>query len=301
MRWAPACIVVVAVLGCRSSTSSESQRITPEAQAPPAKISQRRRQTLDLPGDGNGAVWDAAASTLYVTDDTHNRLVAWTGDTTLAAAGAFPAADRPGLDGLVRLPDQRFVATSFGFGTHGAVFVLAADGAHAVPNLDPKRRRIGLAQAPSGALYVGYFVVEPGSKHTGGIARLDLAGGETDFVAGDLKKPVGLVATDTTLYVADQDQLAIYAYALPDPGPPTVIAKDLPSADHLTRLPNGDLVTGGKKGAVYRVSLDGRVTTIADGYEHVRGTAYDAAQKRLFVVEHSASSSRHKLHILTLE
>ncbi len=130
-------------------------------------------------------------------------------------------------------------------------------------------------------------------------ARLDVDGGETD-IASDLEKPVGIAASDKMIYVADQERGQIIGYPLADLAHPVVVARDLPSADLLTLLPNGDLVTGGKRGAVYRVTPAGAVTTIASGFEHVRGTAYDADAHKLYVVDHSVVSSRHQLHVVEL-
>jgi hypothetical protein len=73
----------------------------------------------------------------------------------------------------------------------------------------------------------------------------------------------------------------------------------LPSVDLLTALPDGSLVTGGRTGVVTRIAPDGTQSQIASGFEQVRGTAYDAAGHRLFVVEHS-KSGHHILHVLPL-
>jgi DNA-binding beta-propeller fold protein YncE len=189
------------------------------------------------------------------------------------------------------------VVTSFGFGKDGAVLVIAPGHvAVAVPALDPARRRIGLAAAPDGTLYDTYFVVGEG-KHRGGLARLDLATGETDVPAGTLAKPVGVAIRDGVIYVSDQEQGAVYAIRGDEAKP---VATGLPSADLLTVLPDGALVTGGKTGVVSRIGLDGEITTLASGFEQVRGTAYDPVGKRLFVVEHSKATSKHKLHIVQL-
>jgi sugar lactone lactonase YvrE len=291
MRW-----LFLLAIACSSSSGATERRDPP---APPPRDLSPAHLTIDLPGDGNGVVWDARSSTLYLTDDTHDQLVAWTDAGGFAPVGGFPAATKVGLGALVRIADGRFVTTSFGFGTDGAVYTLEDRTAATVPNLEPARRRIGLARAPDDKLYVAYFVVQPGSKHRGAVARLELSGAETDLEIPGLAKPVGLAATDKLLYIADQERAAIVAYAF-ETGAVTTVASELPSADLLTLLPNGDLVTGGKKGAVYRVGKTGAVATIASGFEQVRGTAYDPAKKRLFVIEHSVVTSHHKLHVLPL-
>jgi sugar lactone lactonase YvrE len=284
--------VAMLAIGCSGSSASTDPRPPPE----PPKLAAPSGRVVELPGDGNGAYWDAPSSTLYVTDDTHGQLVAWTDAKGISVVGSFGVTGRLGLGALVRLDDGTFVTPSFGFGTDGNVLTYR-DTAGSVPNLDRARRRIGLARTPAGALYVAYFIVEPGSKHRGGVAKLELSGSETDLAIPGLGKPVGLAANASTLYIADQESSSVLAYAF-DGGQVTTVASGLPSADLLTLLPNGDLVTGGKKGAVYRIAKSGVVSTIASGFEQARGTAYDPAGKRLFVVEHSASTSKHRLHVI---
>jgi sugar lactone lactonase YvrE len=284
--------LVVFAFGCTGSSASTDPRPQVESARPVAHPG----RVVELPGDGNGVYWHASSSTLYVTDDTHGQLVAWTEANGVAVVGSFGVTGRRGFGALVRLDDGTFVTPSFGFGSDGAVLTYR-DAAGSVPNLDRARRRIGLARTPAGALYVAYFIVEPGSKHRGGVAKLEPSGSETDLAIPGLGKPVGLAADASTLYIADQETATVLAYAV-DGGKVSTVATGLPSADLLTLLPNGDLVTGGKKGGVYRIAKSGTVSTIASGFEQVRGTAYDAAGKRLFVVEHSASSSRHRLHVV---
>ena len=101
----------------------------------------------------------------------------------------------------------------------------------------------------------------------------------------------------TTLYVSDQEQGAVLAYDLATKAV-TTFASKLPSADMLAVLPNGDLVTGGKKGEVYRIAAGGKVTTIASGFDQVRGTAFDPKTKRLFVIEHG--QGKHLLQVVQL-
>ena len=289
--------IALLAAACSSKPAPEAHaQVEPHRPAPPGRA-------VDLPGDSNGAYWDASTRSLYIVDDTFDQLVRWTDAEGFRAIGAFPPATKVSLGGLVRA-GAGFVTTSFGFGDDGGAYMLAPGvPSPAIDNLAPERRRIGLASGPDGAIYEAFFVVH-GHDHAGGVARLDLAGGETDVISTGLRKPVGVAVTATTLYVSDQEQDAIFAYPLAadgSVGAPTTIARDLPSADLLTALPGGDLVTGGKHGAVYRITPAGKVSTIADGFEQVRGTAYDPAGKRLFVIEHSAATSRHKLHIVALD
>lgn len=291
-------LLPLAVCACTGSHTAVDHHEARPAPRPDEAVA--GRSAVDLPGDANGIYWDAAKRTLYVTDDTHDQIAAWTDAGGFRAIGSLPAAPKVGLGGLVELSDGRFVTTSFGFGTEGGVFTLADGKPAVVSGLDPARRRIGLAVDRDGVLYDAYFVVHPGSKHAGGIARLDLAGHETDLALPDLVKPVGVAVDATTLYISDQERATITAYVLAT-GAQSTFAKDLPSVDLLTLLPGGDLITGGKRGEVYRIGRDGKVATIAKGFEQVRGTAYDATGGRLFVVEHSAATSRHRLHILPLD
>lgn len=283
-------LLVLVVAACSGSDAATEHVPTPQPPHDPGAIV--------LEGDASGAWWDATAKALLVTDSTHATLERWTARGGFQQAAALPDP-RAELGGLVVLRDGRTLVTSFGFGSDGAVFVIDADRkVTKVPNLARERRRIGIALAPDGAVYVTYFVAQ-GGKHSGGVARIDLAGGETD-IASDLDKPVGIAANAKTIYVADQERGEIIGYPLADAAHPVVVARDLPSADLLTLLPNGDLVTGGKRGAVYRVTPGGAVTTIASGFEQVRGTAYDADAHKLYVVDHSVASSRHELHVVEL-
>ncbi|MEO8703186.1 MAG: SMP-30/gluconolactonase/LRE family protein [Kofleriaceae bacterium] len=255
------------------------------------------RRGIELPGDARGAWWDAETSALYLTEDTHHEIVKWTERTGFTTFAKLPVS---GLGGIVRLPDGRFVVTVFGFGTDGSVLVVDGNGAATpIPNLDRSRRRIGLALAPDGALYVSYLAKTGGGQH-GGIAQLTLEGNETTIVE-NLGKPVGVVATANTLYTTDQHQGQLVAYVRADPKHSGVIAKEIADPDLISLLPCGDLVVGTRAGKLYRVSQGGEVTTIAGDFEQVRGTAYDPAGKRLFVIEHSIATSRHQLHILALE
>jgi hypothetical protein len=296
-------LALLALVGCSSARSDalveEHAPATAVEAIVPTKSERPGSTVIDMPGDGNGAYWDANATTLFVTDATHDGLAAWTRDRGFAALGTFPAKTKHELGGIVRLSDGRFLVTSFGFGTEGTIYVLEGTKSREVAQLDPKRRRIAIAAAPDGQLFVTYFVVMSGSKRAGGVARLDVDKGETEF-AGELAKPVGLAVTADTLFVAEEESGAIIAIALADPAKRTTIAEHLPGVDHLMLLPNGDLVTGGKRGVISRITPRGTVTTVADGFEQVRGLAYDSAGKRLFVVEHSSASSRHKLHVLPL-
>ncbi|MFT3693175.1 MAG: hypothetical protein QM831_08540 [Kofleriaceae bacterium] len=282
--------LAVILVACSSPTKPTPVAVQPPPQ--PAPVTPAQDQDIPLPTPANGLAWDAADKALYIAADT--KLLKWTSGTEFTPVADFPATGKLSLGGVVKLADGSFLVTSFGFGTDGTVFhVDAQHKVSAVPNLDPKRRRVGIAVGPDAAIYDAYFVMD-GKDHTGGLAKLDLVKGETDVPLGTtLSKVVGVVATKRGVFISDQGANAIYAV-----GNATPIAKDLPSADMLAVLPDGALVTGGKNGVVSKVTLDGTITMLAQGYESVRGIAVDGEGKRLFVVEHG--KDKHVLHIVKL-
>lgn len=293
MRSATA-LLIVAACSNRPAAVTESPAPIAVVAAPPAHADDH---IIELPGDANGLYWDEAEHALYFTDDTHDDLVRWTDHEGVTEVARLPPAPRVSYGGLVRLGDGSFVIAAFGFGTDGGVVVVdAKHEAHAVPNLDKARRRVGIARGPDNALYDVYFVVD-GHTHHGGLAKLDLAAGETDIAMPGVVKPVGVAADAHAVYVSDQEASSVLA--LRD-GAVATVASGLASADLLALLPDGSLVTGGKTGTISRIAAGGAVTTVAQGLEQVRGLAYDRAGKRLFVVEHSKATSNHKLRIVPL-
>jgi hypothetical protein len=279
--------LIALVVACKShepppASSTSSSSTTPSSQ-----------RDIPLARDANGAYWDATEHALYLTEG--NALVKWTdaaGFTDVAQLGSAGVE----LGGLARLADGSFAIASFGFGSDGGVFVVGASHpATSVPNLDKVRRRIGIAVGSDGTIYDTYFVVD-GHDHHGGVATLDLGSGETDLVTTGLSKPVGIAAIGSDVIVSDQDGNAIDTVAKTGV---TAIASNLPSVDLLTVMPDGSLVTGGRAGSVTEVTRSGTQRQLATGFEQARGTAYDAAGKRLFVVEHG--KGKHVLHVISLE
>jgi sugar lactone lactonase YvrE len=265
---------------------------------PPAAAGSR--VTIELPGEVNGIMWNAKSHTLFLADSTNQAIDRWTDQGGVERALALPHEDKLELGGLVQLADGTFVTTSFGFGKDGAVLHVLGDGkVTRVPGLDSARRRIGLTLAPDGTVYDAWFTAANGS-HSGGVSRIDLEQGEHDLAIANLGKAVGVAASSTTLYVSDQDHGSILAVSLAAPQTTTAVTSGMTSADLLTLLPSGDLVTGGRTGTVYRVTTGGKASELATGFEQVRGTAYDPERKRLFVVEHSKAGPP-RLHVLSVE
>jgi hypothetical protein len=261
---------------------------------------------VPLPGGANALLWDAATSTLYLTDSNADALLRWTDRSGIETVGTLPPATAGvGLGGMVRRADGTTLIAAFGFGKQGTLFALAADNtATALTGLDGSRRRIGLAQDTSGVLYSAYFVAGHGDGPTGGVARVSITGNvatETEVAGASTSagfhKLVGLVATPGALFVSDQSQKAVFKIAVP--GFSSSKLADVPAADMLALLPSGDLLTGSGS-TILRITQTGTVTPLpAAGFEQVRGLAYDAAGKRLFVVNHSLTVGvPDKLHIL---
>jgi hypothetical protein len=245
---------------------------------------------------------------LYLTDNNTDSLVQWTEAGGLQPVGSFPPAVAGiSLGGIVRRADGTTLVTSFGFGKEGTLFQMAADKtSRAVTGLDSVRRRVGLAQDANGVLYTAYFVGGGGARPIGGVATIALDGSaatETEIAGASTKagfqKPVGLVATPSAVFVADQGQKTIFKIAVP--GYAVTPLASVLKADLLAMLPGGDLLTGGGS-EISRVTQAGSVSALpGGGFEQVRGLAYDPAGKRLFIIDHSATPGRpDRLHIMAL-
>lgn len=259
---------------------------------------------LPLDGDPNGLFWSADDGTLYVADDDANRVLLWTDDgfATPIALPAFDDERGPGLGQVLRLADGRVFVARFGYGTLGAVIEVAVDGTtREWPDLDPTRRRIGLAVDGEGAVYSAWFVGPAGSR-VGGVSRLDTSG-ETDLAIEGLVKPVGILVREGVLFVADQDQGRVLRVPLDDVASATTYAAP-PSADLLAATASGLLFTGGRTGEVFRIATDGSVTVFQSDLQEVRGLAYDEAARRLFVASHDGDSTdgeTHRLHVFPVD
>lgn len=248
--------------------------------------------------------WDAPSSTLFIADNEHNQVWSWTDQDGLRKLATTPdstESDRAASVGqIVRVPDGRLVIMRFGRPGGGMGGIVTLDPktlqGREVPNLDPGRRRLGLAPLPDGTLFGSYFGNMAGGKGlTSSITKVDLAGAETDL-AGGFVKIVGMVWANGSLYVADQ--LADTIYEVPTTGtPPTLgerkVVVKLPRPDQLALGPDGSLFTGQFQAApgstdplsVRQVMRDGTVKIVVSDPDVSRpsGVAYDAKGKRLFV------------------
>ncbi len=289
----------------------DAEAIDAAPDAPPADT------VVTLSGAANALLWDAATSTLFLTDNMADTLLKYTDANGIQTVAALPngAGESAGisLGGIEKEADGSFVIADFGFGTQGTLFSVPATGtATAATGMDATRRRIGLAQDSAGALYSSYFV-KSGTTFTGGVATVTLAAGtnpgdppvatETEVAGGSTTagfgKVVGLAASTTAVFVSDQSQSKIFKLAVPGFALTTVAT--VPTADILIMMPNGDLLTGGGA-AISRVTQAGVVSTLPNtGFENVEGLAFDPAGHRLFIIDHSATAGvPDKLHIQPL-
>lgn len=262
-----------------------------------------RSAIIALDGDPNGLF--LSDGVLYIADDNGNRILRWSdADGFLPAIALPPETDPsgPGLGQVVRMMNGDILVTRFGYGRRGGVWQIPSDGAPSlVPNLGVERRRIGLAVGPDGSLFTAWFE-GPADARVGGVSRLALDGSGESDIDTSFEKPVGLLVEEGALLVADQAQQRV-ARVLLSGGPPQTLASP-PSADLLARSPSGSLFTGGRAGEVYRIFPSGEWSVIQGGMQEVRGVAYDATHRRLFVAEHDPDESdglEHRLHVLPVE
>lgn len=256
--------------------------------------------SISLDADPNGLFWDAETATLFIADDNGNRILSWTDPQGLGLAAELPAAppDSAGLGQVVKMKDGTLVVPRFGGGTAGDVVFAKPDGTNGVvPNLDPLRRRIGLTVTEDGTLYDTFFVAMNGIK-LGSVAKLDLAGSEAEVITG-LKKPVGVLAAQGDFIVTEQETGNVLRAPIASPDQLVVIAQ-LVGPDLLTDGPNGTFFTGGKDGSVRQIVGGGEWSDFASGFQEVRGVAYDAENKRLFLADHDGVEEDGVTHFLRI-
>jgi hypothetical protein len=183
----------------------------------------------------------------------------------------------------------------------GRVVTIAPDcTAKEMPGLDLARRRIGLAAAADGTLYTAWFE-KHGDIRRGGVARIE-AGGQETTIMEDLQKPVGLLVVGDALLVADQRMGKVLRSPLAQPSSADLLVA-IEEPDLLAHGPDGSFLTGAKTGQVRRIDSNGTITVVATGFSAVRGIAYAATNRRLFVAEHDTDDSdgvAHPIHIRPL-
>jgi len=289
MRW----LFAIAVFGCAHPASVADRPARPEAPAvaaaPASPAGVATDLAIPLSGGANALLWDAARSTLYLTDNDTSALMTWTDAAGLQVAAPLPAdAAGVSLGGIVRRPDGTLLIASFGFGTRGGLFAVADGAATALTGLDPARLRVGLTQDAAGAVYSAYFVGGRGKSQAGGVAMVSIAGAAASetVIASGFHKAVGVVAAADAVFVSDQTDHAIFKIAVP--GYAVSRLAGVPAVDLLAMLPNGDLLTGGGP-TISRITQTGQVTALPGSFEQVRGLAYDSGGQRLFVIDHSVT------------
>jgi sugar lactone lactonase YvrE len=270
-------LLMIVVLGC----GHQAPRSTRAATAPAAVA-------VQLPVEPNGLWWNAVENALYFASDETHAVYRRDHAGNVKVVGSLPAPidGNGGLGQLVITRDGTIVITRFGGGTAGGVIFLRRDGTSgSVPNLDPTRRRIGLAVGEDGTLFDAYFHVEEGmKKFRGAVARLTLDGGETDVIGG-LQKPVGVLVDGNRVLASDQMANRIVQATLPALSDIGVVAANVDTPDLLVTGPNGSIFVASRSGAVFRAERDGSVATVISGLRAVRGVAFDPRSSRLFVVE----------------
>ncbi|MEO8704907.1 MAG: hypothetical protein ABI867_32945 [Kofleriaceae bacterium] len=309
MRFFLACALLASSCGDNDGNSAAIDAFVPrvdaatDAQAIDAAIDLRGPRTVTLPGGANSVLWDNATGTLFLTDNNGIRLMRYKDATGLEQVSTLPNAGMISLGDIVKETDGTILVANFGFGATGTIFALPPTGP-AVPftGLAADRKRVGLVKDSAGQHYTSYFT-GAGATPVGGVSSLAIAGTvatETDLATTfAFKKLVGIVAHTDAVFVSDQTQKKIFKIALPAQTVTTLA--DVPSADLLAEMPNGDLLTSGT--AVHRITPAGVVTLTDLGtFESVRGMAYDNTLKRLFLIEHSTTVGvLDRLHILPLD
>ncbi|XXF74910.1 hypothetical protein P2318_17705 [Myxococcaceae bacterium GXIMD 01537] len=266
---------------------------------------ERGPKLLAIEGDANGLWWDDASQTLYIADDNGNRILQWRDEGGFSLVTDLPAASEQGagLGQVVRTQDGTLVVTRFGYGTVGdVVYVTPSGEAKLVPELNAQRRRMGLTLAADGRLFDSWFVRLSTGARAGAVGELKLSGSEPEVITG-LKKPVGVLAMGSDLYVSDQDLGQILKAPQSNPSAFTVLA-NVAQPDLLGAGPDGSIFTGSAGGNVYRIAASGAASVFQSGFQQVRGVAYDPTNRRLFIAEHDANESdgvSHALHILPVD
>ncbi len=295
-----ASLLLLAACGDDHSSNHADAGQQVDALVPPDTGTNYRMQSIELAGGANGLYWDDATQTLFLTDDNANTFLKYTDAgrvQTLAPLPTEAAGSNPG--GIARLADGTFITPNFAMGMSDGNTLFTIDAgaktSKAMTGLDISHHRIGIGTTSTGDVYDVYFAGMGGGMQVGSIAKVvinpDGSAVETPLVFGaapGFKKLVGILVTDTAVYVSDQSQAKIFKVALADNTLTTVGA--VTSADLMTLMPDGDIITGGT--GVRRLTPAGVETTLfsTETFDAVHGSAYDPTGKRLFFINHSATA-----------
>ncbi len=313
-------VLVLLAAGCGDDTTSASLDLamtTPGADLSVPDMAVARTATVPLGFQPAGLFWDSATQALYLANDGGDQIVKWEEQSgAFAVAARLPtiAPTSGGLGQLIKTSDGSWLVTRNGCGTGGAVIDVpsAAGGTiAAVPGLATNRRRVGLTAASDGTIYDSWYTMTGtacsgggGGAMNGTVSSLTLDGTETAIITG-IGKPIGVLAIGTTIYVSDQMNNVVLQAPLPAGGTPTTFAT-VAGADALAAGPAGTIFVVSNKGTVTQLATDGTPTEIGSGYKPLRGVAYDADHKRLFIGEPDAGSAdggagMPALHILPID
>jgi hypothetical protein len=303
-------VFVAALAACGASSSHPKDAANADAHADSPSPDAPAETVVTLNGGANALWWDAASSTLYLTDNNADALISWTPAAGLQTVATLPTATAGiSLGGIVKQSDGSFLVVNFGFGSQAALFHVSGSTSSTLTGIPTNPKHIGLAIDSNGLVYDNYFTGNSATA-AGGVAvvavtsttatETEIAGTSTSV---GFKKLVGIVATPTAVFVSDQSQKTIFKITVPDYAV-TTVASGLPTADQLLMMPNGDLLTGGGP-AITRVTQAGQMSTLAvpSGvtFSNVEGMAYDPAGHHLFVIDHSSTpGTADKLHVIPL-
>ena len=249
----------------------------------PARLSAPDLRPIHLRADPNGLAYDVQSETLYVADGNTGAIVRVRGDTqqriaTIPSEGV--AADR--LAGLAVTPYGTLYVTRVGYGTSGAVIRIDPDGSYeALPNLPADLYRVGITYDPhQHVLYVTQFRKSRHGTTGGMVIEIDLSDDYVSPLVEGFVKPVGVARLGDALVVADAGQRALFTVDL-TAGARKVhkVPVEIDRPDSLCALADSLLVTtydaDRRFGALRRVWLDGRITTLAQGPWEPRGVDTD--------------------------
>jgi hypothetical protein len=285
----PALVVLALLAGCGDDDfiPPEDLKAPPDMAVDLSGPVNRGPAQFAVPAAVGGLWWDPPTQTLYLST-AKDQLATFSDDGMTHVLATVPQNLAPipgGLGQLVRLSDGTLAVTEEGAGQFGSVFLVRTDGSvDPVGNLDPTRRRVGLALAENGQLYDTWTVLSSGGTiAAAGVSRVDPVAGETDAVAANLGRPIGVAGANGRLYISDGVLQKIWYTPLATPGTLTVFAS--PSNPGLIALGrNAGLFAAGPS-QVYEIDVGGGVHDAVASSQAVGAVAWDGDHKRLFFVE----------------